>query len=120
MTRASRSVPAHRRKKKMFKKAKGFWGDRKNHTRLTKDAVMKALAYNYMHRKLKKRDFRSLWTIRIGIAAKINGISYSRFIDGLKKAGCLLNRKMLSELAISDPVAFTAVVDAAKRALVAV
>jgi large subunit ribosomal protein L20 len=100
-----------------MKKAKGFWGDRKNHIRLTKDAVMKAMAFNYIHRKDKKGDFRSLWITRISVAAKMNGISYSRFIDGLKKAGCLIDRKMLSELAIHDPKSFAQVIHTAKAAL---
>lgn len=100
-----------------MKMAKGFVGDRKNHIRLTKDAVMSAMAFNYRHRKQKKRDFRRLWIVRIGVAAKINGISYSRFIQGLTKAGCRLNRKVLSEMAIRDPNSFALVAGEAKRAL---
>jgi large subunit ribosomal protein L20 len=80
-----------------MKLAKGFWGDRKNHLRLTTDAVAKALSDNYKHRKLRKRDFRSLWVTRMSAAAKVNGLSYCSLIDALKKAGCRLNRKMLSE-----------------------
>jgi large subunit ribosomal protein L20 len=110
-------VATHRRKKRLLKQAKGFVGDRKNHLRLTSDAVMSAMAFNYRHRKVKKRDFRRLWTIRLGVAAKINGISYSKLINGLKKAGCMLNRKMLSDMAIRDPNSFAAVVGAAKQAL---
>ena len=117
MTRTTNSVPRHRRRKRLLKKAKGFYGDRKNHLRQTKDAVMKALAYNYVHRKDKKGDFRSLWINRIGVAAKINGISYSKLMHGLKRAGCLLNRKMLADLAIRDPRAFEQVVGSAKQAL---
>src|SRR5271170_1841948 len=108
MVRATYSVARHRRKKRLMKLAKGFWGDRKNHLRLTTDAVAKALSDNYKHRKLRKREFRSLWVMRLSAAAKINGLSYSSLIDGLKKAGCLLNRKMLSEMAISDPKGFAA------------
>ena len=118
MVRVTNAVASRRRKKKLFKKAKGFFGDRKNHIRQTKDAIMKAMAYNYKHRKENKRNFRLLWIIRLNAAAKINGLSYSKFINGLKKAGCTLNRKMLSELAIKDPKAFAALVDNAKKALV--
>ncbi len=117
MVRATNAVASHRRKKRLLKQAKGFVGDRKNHLRLTADAVMSAMAFNYKHRKLKKRDFRRLWTVRIGVAAKINGISYSKFINGLKKAGCMLNRKMLSDMAIRDPGSFAAIAGTAKQAL---
>jgi large subunit ribosomal protein L20 len=117
MVRVTNAVATHRRKKRLLKQAKGFVGDRKNHLRLTSDAVMSAMAFNYRHRKVKKRDFRRLWTIRLGVAAKINGISYSKLINGLKKAGCMLNRKMLSDMAIRDPNSFAAVVGAAKQAL---
>lgn len=117
MVRVTNSVASHRRKKRLFKRAKGFVGDRKNHLRLTSDCVVRALSYNYAHRKLKKRDFRSLWIMRIGAAAKINGISYSKLIHGLKRARCELDRKMLAEMAISDPGSFAAVVSHAKLAL---
>ncbi len=117
MVRVTRSLSTHRRRKRLMKMAKGFVGDRKNHIRLTKDAVMSAMAFNYRHRKQKKRDFRRLWIVRIGVAAKINGISYSRFIQGLTKAGCRLNRKVLSEMAIRDPNSFALVAGEAKRAL---
>jgi len=117
MVRVTNSPARHRRKKRLFQLAKGYVGDRKNHLRLTTTAVMKAMAKSYTHRKLKKRDFRKLWIMRIGVAAKINGISYSKLIDGLHKAGCLLDRKMLSDLAIVDPKAFSAVVGTAKAAL---
>ena len=80
---------------------------------------MSALAFNYKHRKLRKRDFRSLWIMRIGVGAKINGMSYSKLINGLIKAGCSINRKILAELAIRDPGTFTAIVGTAKQALVA-
>lgn len=118
MVRVTNAVASHRRKKRMLKRAKGFVGDRKNHLRLTSESVMRALAYNYKHRKLKKREFRSLWIQRISAASKINGLSYSKLINGLLKAGCELNRKMLSEMAISDPASFSAVVNQAKAALV--
>jgi len=117
MVRVTNAVASHRRKKRLFKLAKGFFGDRKNHLRLTSDAVLRALAYNYRHRKLKKREFRSLWITRIAAAAKINGISYSKFVYGLKRAGCELNRKVLAEIAIHDPDSFTAIVSHAKGAL---
>lgn len=117
MVRVTNSVAAHKRTKKLLKRCKGFYGDRKNHLKLSKDAVMSALAYNYKHRKQKKRDFRSLWITRIGVAAKIYGISYSKLINGLKKVGCALNRKALSDLAIRDLPAFGTIADAAKRSL---
>jgi large subunit ribosomal protein L20 len=117
MVRATNAVASHRRKKRIYKLAKGFVGDRQNHLRLTSGAVMRAMAYNYAHRKQKKRDFRSLWIMRLNAAARINGISYSKFIFGLKKARCELNRKVLAEMAISDPTGFAAVVGFAKEAL---
>lgn len=117
MVRVTNAVAAHRKRKRLLKLAKGFVGDRKNHLRLSSDAVMSAMAFNYRHRKQRKRDFRKLWVIRIGVGAKINGISYSKLINGLKKAGCGINRKMLSDMAIRDPNSFAAVAGAAKQAL---
>lgn len=117
MTRASNSVARHRKRKRLMKLAKGFVGDRKNHLRLTKDAVMSALAFSTRHRKLRKRDFRRIWITRIGVGAKINGLSYSKMINGLQKSGCNLNRKMLSEMAIHDPESFALVASEAKNAL---
>jgi large subunit ribosomal protein L20 len=117
MVRVTNAVASHRRKKRLLKQAKGFVGDRKNHLRLTSDAVLRAMAYNYRHRKERKRDFRSLWIVRIGAAAKINGISYSKFICGLKKAKCELDRKVLAEMAIRDPMGFAAIAGRAKQAL---
>ncbi len=117
MVRATNAVASHRRKKRIYKAAKGFVGDRKNHLRLTSDAVMRALAYNYRHRKLRKREFRSLWITRISAAAKIHGISYSKLIYGLKKSRCELNRKMLAEMAIHDPSGFAAIAGRAKESL---
>lgn len=119
MVRVTNSVAARRRSKKLLKRCKGFYGDRKNHLKLSKDALMSALAFNYKHRKLRKRDFRSLWITRIGVAAKLNGLSYSKLIDGLKRIGCNLNRKLLAELAIRDPNAFSALVVSAKQGLAA-
>ena len=118
MVRVTNAVAANRKRKRLLKLAKGFVGDRKNHLRLSSDAVMSALAFNYKHRKQKKRDFRRLWIVRIGVAAKINGISYSSLIHGLIKAGCTLNRKMLSDMAIRDPKSFAAVASQAKQTLV--
>jgi len=117
MVRATNAVASHRKKKRLLKLAKGFWGDRKNHLRMTKDAVMRALAFNYRHRKNKKRDFRRLWITRIGAATKIHGMSYSKLVHGLKKAGCELDRKMLADMAVRDPQSFAAVVSHAKQAL---
>lgn len=119
MVRVTNSVSSHRSKKRMLKRAKGFWGDRKNHMALTKEAVMRAMAFNYKHRKTKKRDFRKLWIQRINAAARIHGISYSKFIDGLHKAGCQLNRKTLAHMAVTDPEGFGQVVNTAKAALAA-
>lgn len=117
MVRVTNAVAANRKRKRLLKQAKGFFGDRKNHIRLSSDAVMSAMAFNYKHRKQRKRDFKSLWIIRIGVGAKINGMSYSKLISGLKKAGCGINRKMLSDMALRDPSSFAAIVGAAKQAL---
>ncbi|MGC1878748.1 MAG: 50S ribosomal protein L20 [Rhabdochlamydiaceae bacterium] len=117
MVRVTNAVAANRKRKRLLKLAKGFVGDRKNHLRLSADAVMSALAFNYRHRKQKKRDFKRLWIIRIGVGAKINGISYNKLISGLKKAGCGLNRKMLSDMTLRDPSSFAAVANTAKQAL---
>lgn len=117
MVRVTNAVASRKRKKRIFKKAKGFIGDRKNHLRLTSDAVMRAMAFNFRHRKQNKRNFRSLWIVRIAIAAKMNGISYSKMMNGLKKAGCDLNRKMLADLAVHDPQCFAEVAQTAKVAL---
>ncbi len=117
MVRVRNTVASRRRRKRLLKRAKGFFGDRKNHVRLSKDAVMKALAFNYRDRKKRKGQFRRLWITRIGVATKIHGISYSKFINGLLRAGCLLDRKMLSQMAIHDPKGFAEVVNVAKEAL---
>ncbi|MDX8430558.1 MAG: 50S ribosomal protein L20 [Candidatus Algichlamydia australiensis] len=118
MARVTSAVASRRRRKRILKRAKGFVGDRKNHLRLSKDAVMKALAFNYRDRKNKKRNFRRLWQIRINVASRVNGISYSRLIDGLNKAGCEINRKMLADMAVRDPASFAQVATTAKEALV--
>lgn len=117
MARVRSAVASRRRRKRIFRRTKGFVGDRKNHLRLASEGVMRALAFNYRHRKQNKRNFRRLWITRIGIGAKINGMSYSRLIDGLKKAGCELNRKMLADLAVRSPESFRSVVALAKGAL---
>ncbi len=119
MVRITNAVASKKRKKRAYKQAKGFVGDRKNHHRLTSDAVMRAMAFHYRHRKHNKRNFRSLWIIRIGIAAKMCGISYSKLINGLAKSGCSINRKMLSELAIHDFKSFSDIASVAKTALAA-
>jgi large subunit ribosomal protein L20 len=117
MTRVTNAVASRKRRKKLLKRAKGFFGDRKNHYRTAKNAVMKALAFSYAHRKKKKSDFRAIWIMRINVAARINGLSYSKLILGLKKANCSINRKILSELAIKDPKAFGEIANKAKKAL---
>lgn len=119
MTRSTNAVAFKKKRKKLLKQAKGYYGDRKNHPRQTKNAVMRSMAYNYEHRKQKKSNFRSLWVIRINVAAKINGISYSKFMQGLRKANIELNRKMLADLASSDPKAFAEIASMAKIALAA-
>lgn len=118
MVRVTRAPARKRRIKKILKAAKGFVGDRKNHHRLAKDAVMKAWAYSYRDRKQRKREFRSLWIQRINPAARLNGMSYSRLVDGMSKANIEVNRKMLAMLANEDEAAFKAICDAAKKALV--
>jgi large subunit ribosomal protein L20 len=119
MTRVTCAASSRKRRKRMLKRAKGFFGDRKNHVRQSANAVMSALSFNYRHRKQKKRDFRSLWISRVGVAAKVNGMSYSKLIHGLKIAGVDLNRKMLAEMAVHDPESFKMVTEKAKVALAA-
>jgi len=118
MVRVTNAVASRRHKKRQFKAAKGFWGDRKNHLKQTQNTLMKAMEYQTCHRRTKKNDFRKLWITRIQIASKIHGVSYSRLIDGLKKAECLINRKMLADMAVRDPTGFGTVVQVAKEALV--
>lgn len=117
MVRSTNAVASRRRRKRLLKQAKGFWGDRKNHIRITKEAVVRSLSENYRHRKLRKRDFRKLWISRVGIAAKIRQLSYCSFIDGLKRAKSELNRKMLSEIAIHDPQGFSVIAEHVKQNL---
>ncbi|MCB1200578.1 MAG: 50S ribosomal protein L20 [Leptospiraceae bacterium] len=117
--RATSGTIHSKRKAKIFKKAKGFRAGRKRLYRTAKDAVMKAGNLEYVGRKLRKRDFRSLWIVRVNAACRLQGISYSQFIHGLKKANIELNRKSLSELAIHEPEAFNAIVSRAKTSLAA-
>lgn len=118
--RATNSVYSRRRKKRVLKAAKSYFGDRKNHYRNAKSSRMKAMYYSYHHRLIKKRTFRSLWIVRINVAARLYaGISYSLFINGLKRSRIELDRKVLAELAVSDPVAFKEIALRAKEALVA-
>ena len=117
MARVKGAMMARKRRNKILKSAKGYWGAKSKHFKMAKQAVMKSGNYAFIGRKLKKRDFRRLWITRISAAAKANGMNYSTFMHGLKKAGIELNRKMLSEIAISDPKGFTALVEQAKAAL---
>ena len=114
MARVKKGVTARKRHKKIIKLAKGYRGSQGKLFRPANQAVLKALAYSYRGRKLRKRDFRKLWIARINAAARANGMSYSKFINGLKKAGIQINRKMLSEMAINDANGFTQLVDIAK------
>ena len=117
MARVKGAMATRKRHKRVLKLAKGYRGAKSKLFRTAKQAVMKSLAYAYIGRKQKKRDFRRLWIARISAQAKVNGINYSRFMNGLKKAGIDLNRKMLAELAVSDKEAFAALVETAKAAL---
>ncbi len=117
MARVKGAMMTRKRRKKVLKLAKGYRGAKSKLYRTANEAVMKSLVYAYIGRKQKKRDFRALWITRISAACKMNGINYSRFMNGLKKAGVDLNRKMLSEIAISDKEAFAKLVETAKNAL---
>ena len=117
MARVKGAMMARKRRNKVLKAAKGYWGAKSKHFKMAKQAVMKSGNYAFIGRKLKKRDFRSLWIARISAQCKVNGINYSRFMYGLKKAGIDLNRKMLAEIAVSDKEAFAAIVEKAKAAL---
>ena len=117
MARVKGALHTRKRRKKILKLAKGFRGAKSKNFRVANQAVMKSLVYAYVGRKQKKRDFRRLWITRISAAAKINGMNYSTFMNGLKKAGIEINRKMLSEIAIADPAAFTSLVEKAKASL---
>ena len=116
MARVKKGVNAHKRHKKVLKQAKGFYGLKSKVYRAAKPAVMRSLRSAYVGRKLKKREYRRLWIARINAAARMNDISYSRLMDGLKKANIDINRKMLSEMAIYDAPAFAALCETAKKA----
>ena len=117
MARVKGAMMTRKRRNKVLGMAKGYWGSKSRHYKMANQAVMKSLRYAYIGRKQRKRDFRRLWITRISAACKLNGMNYSRFMNGLKKAGIEMNRKMLSETAINDPAAFTALVEQAKAAL---
>ena len=116
MARVKRAVNALKKRRKVMRLAKGYFGAKSKQYRAASEQVRRSLRYAYIGRKLKKRDFRRLWIARITAAARANGLSYSRMINGLKLAGVDINRKVLSELAISDPAAFTALAERAKAA----
>lgn len=117
MARIKGAMMTRKRRKKVLKLAKGYFGAKSSHFKMAKQAVMKSGQYAFIGRKQKKRNFRSLWITRISAACRMNGINYSAFMNGLKKANVTLNRKMLSEIAINDAAAFTALVEKAKAAL---
>ena len=114
MARIKRGVNAVKKRRKIMKLAKGYYGAKSKQYRTANEAVMKSLKYAYIGRRLKKRDFRKLWIARINAAARINGMSYSRLIDGLKKAGVEVDRKVLADLAVNDAAAFAKLVETAK------
>ena len=117
MARIKGALATRKRRNKMLKLAKGYWGAKSKHFKMAKQAVLKSGNYAFAGRKLKKREFRSLWITRISAQCKAEGINYSRFMYGLKKSGIELNRKMLSELAVNDKAAFASLVETAKKAL---
>jgi large subunit ribosomal protein L20 len=115
--RIKRGVMVRKRHNKLLRQAKGFQGSRSRRIRTARQTLMKALSYAYRDRRNKKRDFRRLWIIRINAAARLNGMSYSRFMNGLKSAGITLDRKILADMAVRDPAAFSSVVDQVRRAV---
>ena len=117
MARIKRSVNALKKRRKIMKLAKGYYGAKSKQYRTANQAVMKSLKYAYIGRRLRKRDFRKLWVTRINAAARLNGTTYSRLINGLKVAGVEVNRKLLADLAVNDPSAFTQMSEIAKKAL---
>ena len=117
MARVKGALNARKKHKKVLKMAKGYFGARSKQYRVAKQSVMKAMAHSFAGRKQTKRAYRKLWIVRINAAARLNGLSYSKFMNGLKNAGVTLNRKMLADLAVSDAAAFTKLVDTAKAAL---
>ncbi len=117
MARTKHSVTSHKRKKKILKQAKGFTGGRSKLYRTAKEAVNRSLSYAYRDRRTRKRDFRKLWIARINAAARLNGMSYSRFINGLKKSNIEINRKLLAEMAVNDSEGFSKLAEIAKESL---
>jgi len=117
MARVKGALRTRRRHKKILKLAKGYWGSKSRSFRVANQAVMKSLVYAYRDRRNKKRDFRKLWITRINAAARINGLSYSRLMNGLKAAGIALNRKVLADMAVNDAQGFTKLVDQVKAAV---
>ena len=117
MPRVKRSVHAHKKRRKVLEQAKGYWGRKSTHYRYAKEQVEHSLVYAYRDRKARKRDFRRLWIMRINAGARSNGLSYNRFIAGLKAANIELDRKVLADLAISDPAKFSEIAEQAKAAL---
>ena len=117
MARVKGAMMTRKRRNKTLKLAKGYWGSKSKHFKMAKQAVMKSGNYAYIGRKQKKREFRQLWIARISAAAKANGMNYSTLMNGLKKSGVSLNRKMLAELAVSDAAAFAGLAEKAKAAL---
>ena len=116
MARVKGAMMTRKRRNKKLGLAKGYWGNKSRHYKMANQQLMKSGRYAYVGRKLKKRDFRQLWIARVNAASRAEGISYSKFIAGLLKAGVTLNRKMLSEIAINDPAGFKTLVDSAKNA----
>ena len=117
MARVKGAMMTRKRRNKILKMAKGYWGAKSKHFKMANQAVMKSGVYAYVGRKRKKRDFRRLWITLISAACKLNGMNYSTFMNGLKKAGIEMNRKMLAELAVNDKAAFTQLTETAKKAL---
>ena len=116
MARIKRAVNAHKKRRKVLKLAKGYWGSKSKQYRTASEQVRRSLRYAYEGRKMRKRDFRRLWIIRINAAARLSGMSYSTFINGLKKKNIEVNRKMLADLAVNDAAAFAQLVELAKNA----
>ena len=116
MARIKRAVNAHKKRRKIFKLAKGYWGAKSKQYRAASEQVRRSLRYAYTGRKLRKRDFRRLWIVRINAAARLSGMSYSTFIHGLKKATVNVNRKMLADMAVNDAAGFAQLVELAKNA----
>ena len=117
MARVKGAMMTRKRRNATLKLAKGYWGSKSKHFKMANQAVMKSGVYAYTGRKLKKRDFRQLWITRINAACKMNGMNYSTFMNGLKKSGIVINRKVLAELAVNNKAAFAQLVETAKKAL---